>query len=154
MTTVGDNGEADYFVAAYDTADGKEKWQARYDGPGKGTDDARVIELTPDGTRLFVSGQSQGEEGTGPVRLGHGRLRRPPPGSSSGRPGRTARRTASTCLPAWPPTPGPSTSRAASRRRTPRATVMTIAYDVHHRKGAVDRPLRRPRARERQPRTT
>ncbi|MEV1003303.1 S8 family serine peptidase [Nonomuraea sp. NPDC050202] len=65
MTTVGDNGEADYFVAAYDTADGKEKWQARYDGPGKGTDDARVIELTPDGTKLFVSGQSQGEEGTG-----------------------------------------------------------------------------------------
>ncbi|GAA4975650.1 subtilisin family serine protease [Nonomuraea thailandensis] len=65
MTTVGDNGEADYFVAAYDTADGREKWQTRYDGPGKGTDDARVIELTPDGTKLFVSGQSQGEEGTG-----------------------------------------------------------------------------------------
>ncbi|MGW4793215.1 S8 family serine peptidase [Nonomuraea sp. NPDC004297] len=65
MTTVGGNGEADYFVTAYDTADGKEKWQARFDGPGHGTDDPRVIELTPDATKVFVSGQSSGEKGTG-----------------------------------------------------------------------------------------
>ncbi|MEV4172043.1 S8 family serine peptidase [Nonomuraea sp. NPDC049709] len=65
MTTRAEAGDESYFTVAYDTADGKQKWLAHYDGPGSGTDDARVIEVTPDGTRLFVSGQSQGEPGTG-----------------------------------------------------------------------------------------
>ncbi|TMR96397.1 S8 family serine peptidase [Nonomuraea basaltis] len=65
MTTLVEGVKDDYFTAAYNADSGERVWLAHYDGPGAGTDDARVIEVTPDGSKLFVSGQSQGEEGTG-----------------------------------------------------------------------------------------
>ncbi|SEH00461.1 Peptidase inhibitor I9 [Nonomuraea solani] len=68
MESRGEGGVEDYFTVAYDAATGKRTWLSHYDGPGEGTsstDDGRVIQVTPDGSKLFVSGQSQGEEGTG-----------------------------------------------------------------------------------------
>jgi subtilisin family serine protease len=65
MTTLAEGGKDDYFTISYDADTGERTWLTHYDGPGEGTDDARVIEVTPDGSKLFVSGQSQGEPGTG-----------------------------------------------------------------------------------------
>ncbi|MEV0383406.1 S8 family serine peptidase [Nonomuraea sp. NPDC050643] len=68
MATRGEGGMEDYFTVAYEAGTGRRTWLAYFDGPGEGTsstDDGRVIKVTPDGSRLFVSGQSQGEEGTG-----------------------------------------------------------------------------------------
>ncbi|HUR07703.1 MAG TPA: PQQ-binding-like beta-propeller repeat protein, partial [Nonomuraea sp.] len=65
MSTLGEPGKEDYFTIAYNADSGERTWLAHYDGPGAGTDDARAIKVTPDGSRLFVTGQSQGEPGTG-----------------------------------------------------------------------------------------
>ncbi|PZG14031.1 S8 family serine peptidase [Nonomuraea aridisoli] len=65
MTTFGEGDKNDYFTVAYDTATGKQSWLVQYDGPGSSTDDAREVAVTPDGTKVFVTGQSAGPEGTG-----------------------------------------------------------------------------------------
>ncbi|MCP2353530.1 subtilisin family serine protease [Nonomuraea thailandensis] len=65
MTSTGGGGEADYFTAAYDVDSGERTWLAHYGGPGGGVDDARTVVVTPDGTKVFVSGQSSGADGTG-----------------------------------------------------------------------------------------
>ncbi|MFI6821931.1 S8 family serine peptidase [Micromonospora sp. NPDC050187] len=51
----------DLVTIAYDPATGREIWTDRYDGPGHGTDTPRALALTPDGGRLFVTGDSEGE---------------------------------------------------------------------------------------------
>ncbi|SDZ58751.1 Outer membrane protein assembly factor BamB, contains PQQ-like beta-propeller repeat [Asanoa ishikariensis] len=65
MTTLAEGGIDDFFTASYDAATGKQAWATRYDGPGKATDDARMIALAPDGKTVFVGGQSPGLEETG-----------------------------------------------------------------------------------------
>ncbi|MEW1846911.1 S8 family serine peptidase [Nonomuraea angiospora] len=65
MSTLAEGGKDDYFVVAYNADNGERTWLRHYDGPGGGTDDAREIEVTPDGSKLFVTGQSQGVSGTG-----------------------------------------------------------------------------------------
>ncbi|MEV4112405.1 S8 family serine peptidase [Nonomuraea sp. NPDC049695] len=65
MTTLGEAGKEDYFTIAYDAANGERTWLQHFDGPGGGTDDARKIGLSPDGAKLFVTGQSSGPSGTG-----------------------------------------------------------------------------------------
>ncbi|SNT49158.1 PQQ-like domain-containing protein [Asanoa hainanensis] len=65
MTTLAEGGIDDFFTASYDAATGKQAWVSRYDGPGKATDDARMIALAPDGRTVFVGGQSPGTEATG-----------------------------------------------------------------------------------------
>ncbi|GAA3530597.1 hypothetical protein GCM10022419_007010 [Nonomuraea rosea] len=64
MTTVA-GGEADYFTVAYDADNGQQKWLKLYAGPGGGTDDAREITVTPDGSKVIVTGQGSGVAGTG-----------------------------------------------------------------------------------------
>lgn len=60
-----DGGELDYVTIAYNADNGQRTWTKQYDGPGQDTDDAREIAVSQDGTKLFVTGQTKGPEGTG-----------------------------------------------------------------------------------------
>ena len=50
----------DFATVAYDAATGDELWVDRYDGPNKGGDKPTSIGASPDGSALFVTGQSRG----------------------------------------------------------------------------------------------
>jgi DNA-binding beta-propeller fold protein YncE len=54
------NGPSDYETVAFDAADGTRLWVRRYDGPGHGGDAAHGLGVSPDGARVFVTGQSRG----------------------------------------------------------------------------------------------
>jgi outer membrane protein assembly factor BamB len=49
----------DYLTVAYDVGSGRELWAARYDGPARGYDRAHSLGLSPDGTKVFVTGESE-----------------------------------------------------------------------------------------------
>lgn len=48
----------DAVTVAYDTATGSERWVARYDSAGGGSDATYSLAVSPDGTRVFVAGHS------------------------------------------------------------------------------------------------
>ena len=48
----------DYVTVAYDATTGVELWVARYNGQADGRDKAYAIGLSPDGTKVFVTGRS------------------------------------------------------------------------------------------------
>ncbi len=50
----------DYATIAYRASDGKQLWVSRYDGPGKGDDQAFGIAVASGGTRVLVTGSSTG----------------------------------------------------------------------------------------------
>ena len=52
----------DYATVAYDSTTGTPLWVSRYDGPDHDYDVARSLAVSPDGTLLFVTGQSDGVE--------------------------------------------------------------------------------------------
>jgi WD40 repeat protein len=56
----GSNGDDDFATTAYATTGGAELWVARYDGPAHDRDLASAIAVSPDGTRVFVTGGSYG----------------------------------------------------------------------------------------------
>ncbi|MEV1167979.1 S8 family serine peptidase [Nonomuraea sp. NPDC049784] len=65
MSTLGPDGKDDYYTIAYDAGTGERTWLTHFAGPGGGTDSATAISVAPDGSKLFVTGQSSGERGTG-----------------------------------------------------------------------------------------
>jgi outer membrane protein assembly factor BamB len=48
----------DYATVAYDANTGDEIWVARYDGPASAKDSPRQIAVSPDGSKVFVTGNS------------------------------------------------------------------------------------------------
>lgn len=53
-------GLRDYGIIAYDAESGAEIWAARYDGPTNGSDVARAVVVSRDGSKVFVTGSSTG----------------------------------------------------------------------------------------------
>jgi WD40 repeat protein len=47
-----------YATLAYDAGTGAKLWLSRYDGPGPRSDAAAALGVSPDGTKVFVTGQS------------------------------------------------------------------------------------------------
>lgn len=50
----------DYATVAYDAWTGEEQWVARYNGPGRGSDVAQDVATSPDGSVVYVTGESSG----------------------------------------------------------------------------------------------
>jgi hypothetical protein len=50
----------DYTTVAYDAETGQERWVSRYNGPGRGFDWAQAVATSPDGSIVYVTGESAG----------------------------------------------------------------------------------------------
>jgi hypothetical protein len=62
-TSVGPMGNSDYVTIAYDALTGLELWSRRYDGPGGSNDLASSAAVTPDDSKVIVTGWSWGSTG-------------------------------------------------------------------------------------------
>ena len=56
--SIGSGGDTDFATVAYDAANGARIWVGRYKGVSQFDDNARAIAVSPDGTLVFVTGES------------------------------------------------------------------------------------------------
>ena len=58
-----DGADPDYVTVAYEASTGDMLWATRYAGPGGDRDTPTALEVSPDGTEIFVTGPSIGRRG-------------------------------------------------------------------------------------------
>jgi WD40 repeat protein len=63
--SIGATRNWDYATVAYSASTGDQLWVRRYDGPGHGDDRASSLAVSPGGSRVFVTGLSEGTALTG-----------------------------------------------------------------------------------------
>ena len=65
VTGISDFIPGDYGTVAYESATGTRLWVSRYDGPANGIDLALDVAVSPDGSKVFVTGASETRHGFG-----------------------------------------------------------------------------------------
>src|SRR5439155_165018 len=57
-SSTGSTSSKDFATVAYNSSNGASLWVRRYNGPGNGDDQANAVGVSPDGSKVFVTGQS------------------------------------------------------------------------------------------------
>lgn len=98
----------DYATLGYAAATGTELWVARYDGPTSQADVDTALSVSPDGSRLFVTGRSGADYGTVAYDLKSPAAPRPTPTET--------------------PTPTPTPTDSPSPSESPRPSLTEVSF--------------------------